>query len=73
MPTVFRLRRILEVRQISQRELSRLSGVSMATINRMCTNATRQASLHSLDRLAKALAVEPGDLLAHEKGRAGRR
>lgn len=71
MPTTFRLREILEKCGMSQSELSRISGVSFATINRMCTNATAQVSLDTLDRLAHALGVEPGALIVRAKpGRA---
>ncbi len=69
MPTAFRLRDILEKRGLSQSELARLSGVSFATINRMCTNATGSVSLETLDKLADALGVDPGDLIVKEKGK----
>jgi DNA-binding Xre family transcriptional regulator len=67
MPTTFRLREILEAKGISQSELSRLSGVSFATINRMCTNATESVALSTLDKLASALGVEPGELIARAR------
>lgn len=69
MPVVFRLRELLEKRGISQSELSRQSGVSFATINRMCTNATREVSLDVLDKLSTLLRVEPGELLEREAKR----
>lgn len=61
--TRFQLRELLEEIGMSQSELSRQSGVSFATINRMCTNATRQVSLDTLERLARALNREPTDLI----------
>lgn len=67
MPVRFTLRELLEKRGISQTDAARLSGVSFATINRMCTNATRQVSLDVLDQLAKFLRVDPGDLLASKR------
>lgn len=72
MPVRFRLRELLEKAGISQSEASRTSGVSFATINRMCTNATRQVSLDVLDQLAKFLKCEPGDLLESEPKRRGK-
>lgn len=69
MTTIFRLRELLEKRGITQSELARLSGVSFATINRLCTNATAQVSLDTLDRIANALGVEPGDLIARDPKR----
>lgn len=63
MPVTFRLREVLEERGISQSEAARQSGVSFATINRMCTNATRQISLDVLDQLCTWLEVEVGELM----------
>jgi DNA-binding Xre family transcriptional regulator len=62
----FRLREVLEAAGVSQSEAARRSGVSFATINRMCTNATRQVSLDVIDALCQALGVEPGALLERE-------
>jgi DNA-binding Xre family transcriptional regulator len=63
LPVRFRLKELLEEAGVSQSEAARRSGVSFATINRMCTNATRQVSLDVLDQLAKYLKCAPGDLL----------
>lgn len=63
----FRLRELLEAADVSQSEAARRSGVSFATINRMCTNATRQVSLDVIDSLCAALDCEPGELLEREK------
>jgi DNA-binding Xre family transcriptional regulator len=69
MPIVFRLREVLEQRGINQSEASRQSGVSFATINRMCTNATREVSLDVLEKLCTWLDVAPGELLEREPKR----
>lgn len=66
MAVTFRLREVLDQRGISQSEASRQSGVSFATINRMCTNATRQVSLDVLDQLSSWLGIDPGELLERE-------
>jgi DNA-binding Xre family transcriptional regulator len=65
MAARFRLRELLEAHEptLSQSELERVSGVSFATINRLATNATKQVSLETLDRLARELGLEPGDLI----------
>lgn len=67
MPTAFRLSEILEKRGMTQSELARLSGVSHVTINRMCGNKTEGVTLSTLDRIAAALGVEPGELIVREK------
>lgn len=67
MPTKFRLAEILAKMGISQSELARRSGVSFPTINAMCTNRSRQVALETLDKIAAALGVEPGDLIVREQ------
>lgn len=69
MAVRFRLREVLDDAGIGQSELSRSSGVSFATINRMCTNATRQVSLDVLDDLCAALKIDPGDLIVRDRSR----
>ena len=77
MTVRFRLREVLDEAGIGQSELSRSSGVSFATINRMCTNATRQVSLDVLEDLCAALKVEPADIIVRDRSakptRDGRR
>jgi DNA-binding Xre family transcriptional regulator len=72
MPTVFRLAEVLERAGMSQSELARQSGLSLQTVNRLCTNRTSQVSLATLDKLAQALKVEPGDLIARSSARRTR-
>ncbi len=59
----FRLQEILDEVGMSQSELSRRSGVSFVTINRMCNNLTEGVSLKTLDALAQVLGVQPGDII----------
>ncbi len=70
VPVRFRLRELFDEAGISQSDAARQSGISFATINRLCTNVTRQVHLDVLEQLAKLLKIEPGDLLEREpKGR----
>lgn len=48
---------------MSQRELARRSRVSLTIISRMVHNHARQVSLTTLERIARVLDVEPGDLI----------
>lgn len=68
MPTIFRLATVIESRGLTQMELAEQSGVALRTISRLCRNETAMVSLATLDRLARALEVKPGDLL-EQKGR----
>jgi DNA-binding Xre family transcriptional regulator len=48
---------------LSQAELSRRSGVSHVTVNALANNKTTRVDLLTLERLARALGVQPGDLI----------
>jgi len=65
--TRFRLRKLLMRNGLSQGELSRRSGVSLATVNRIATNSTTRVDLETLDRLSLVLGCEPGDLLRRKR------
>ena len=69
VPVRFRLDDVLEEHEMSQTELSRLSGVSLVTINAMKQNRTKQVSLLTLDKICGALKCEPGELLVRDKKR----
>ena len=51
----FRLRELLERHGISQSDFARQAELSFATVNRLCTNATGQVSLETLDKIIAAL------------------
>jgi DNA-binding Xre family transcriptional regulator len=72
MTVTFRLRQLLDERGVSQSDAARMSGVSFATINRMCTNATHQVSLDVIGRLCAAFEAEPGELFARDISRRPR-
>jgi transcriptional regulator with XRE-family HTH domain len=69
MTTLFRLREAIEAAGLNQSELARRSGVGLRTVARLCRNETAQVSLATLDKLARVLGVEPGELIARQKKR----
>ena len=62
-----KLREVLTQKEVSQMKLSRISEVSLTTIQRMCNNPHYNASLDVLDRLARALKVNVSDLYEQEQ------
>ncbi|MCY9760941.1 helix-turn-helix transcriptional regulator [Paenibacillus alvei] len=54
---------ILQERGISQRELSRKTGIRHPTINEMCENKTKQIPLQNLAAICNALDVDITDIL----------
>ena len=74
MAVQFRLDKLLEERKrdgapITQSELARLADVTFATVNAIANNRTRQVHLDTLDKLCKALSVDPGALFERKRGR----
>lgn len=57
-----RVKEILQERHISMGKLSRLSDLSLSTINRVCNDPTYGPTLNTLERIAKALGVHVQDL-----------
>ena len=72
LPTVFRVAEVLAKAGLTQAALARQTGLGVQTINRLCNNTTAQVSLHTLDRIATVLSVEPGDLIVREASRKKR-
>lgn len=66
-----RLKELRRERQLSQSELSALSKVHQTTISKLENGKALRVDFATLDRLAKALGVEPGQLL--ERSPAKRR
>jgi transcriptional regulator with XRE-family HTH domain len=62
-PIVVRLLEEREAQGLTQAQLAEKADVRQATISELETGKTRRVDLDVLDRLCKALGVEPGDLL----------
>ncbi len=63
-----KLRRLREQRSLSQEDLARESGVNVMTIHRAEKGITRRLRPSTRRKLARALGVEPQELLT-EQGR----
>ena len=60
-----RLRRLRRERALSQRELSRMTGIAFDTISRLETGKQR-AQPRTIRKLADALGIEPRELMKGE-------
>ncbi|QIC06119.1 helix-turn-helix transcriptional regulator [Brevibacillus sp. 7WMA2] len=54
---------LLKERGISQRELARLTGIRVSSINEMCNNDTVRLPLDNLAKICQVLGVEITDVL----------
>jgi putative transcriptional regulator len=65
----FRLGELLAKRPgMSQLALARAAGLTAQTVNAIANNRTRRVDLDTLDKLAKALGCEPGELIGRRRG-----
>jgi len=61
--TRIRLKELREARGWTQLELAGRAGIRQATISEMETGRARRIGLDTIDRLARTLKVQPGELL----------
>lgn len=61
------LSEILKEKGISQRELSRRTGIKQPTISKMCNDTLQHFPLESLDLICETLNCEIGDILKYKK------
>lgn len=67
MKVRIKLGQLLDRRDITQRALSRLTGIRHVSINEMCNNQTQRLPLDSLAKICEALNCEITDVLELEK------
>ena len=67
MPLRWRVREIAEPERWSARKLAIQTGLAYNTVWGIWSNKTRRADLDTLDKLARALEVEPGMLIVRDE------
>ena len=67
MKVIITLDQILQEKGMSQRELSRITGIRQPSINEMCRNQTSRLPLDNLAKICEVLHVDINDVLKLEK------
>ena len=62
-----RVSEIAEAKGINRSQLQLRSGVTLPLLTRYWNNKTTEVKLDALERIARVLEVDPGDLLSVEK------
>jgi len=60
----WRLKEIAEPERWNAKNLSEATGLAYTTVWGIWTNRTKRADLETIEKLANALKVQPGDLIA---------
>lgn len=63
MKVIIKLDKILAEREMSQHELSRLTGIRQPSINEMCRNQTQRLPLENLAKICEVLNCDITDIL----------
>jgi len=58
-----KLNELLNSKEMSQHELSRLTGIRQPSINEMCNNETKRLPLDNLTKICEVLECEITDIL----------
>lgn len=59
MSIELKLKRLLALKEMTQKELSEISGVRLPTISDICTGKTRMLSIKTIDAICTALNCKP--------------
>lgn len=63
---------ILGAKRISQREVSRATGLAISTVNQLYNEEVKRIDLDTLDKLCTYLGVQVGDIFVHQPGQEGK-
>jgi putative transcriptional regulator len=63
MNVIIKLDKLLQDRDMSQHELSRLTGIRQPSINEMCRNQTIRLPLSNLAKICEVLNCEISDVI----------
>lgn len=66
MPISIKLKQILKERDISQRELARMTGLRPNTISHLCSDNVDRVYLSTLEMIYKALDIDIQELIKVE-------
>ncbi|MGG0940319.1 helix-turn-helix domain-containing protein [Brevibacillus centrosporus] len=66
MPIAVKLKEILEQRNMSQRELARITGLRPNTISHLCSSHVDRVHLSTFEIICKTLNIDLHDLLVLE-------
>lgn len=64
---IFKLKGLLIKHNITQREMSRLTGIRPNTINAYCRNIIKRIEKHDLNKICKALNCQISDIIEYKE------
>ena len=61
----FRVKVMLAMREMTQKELAEKTGVRPPTVSAICTGTAKHIPINVLDAFCKALQCQPGDIIEY--------
>lgn len=58
-----KLKVMLAIRDMTQKELAEKTGIRPPTVSAICTGAVKQYPIYALDRICEVLDCQPGDII----------
>lgn len=68
----FRVKVMLALREMTQKELAEKTGIRPPTISAICTGSAKHIPVNVLDKLCTALHCQPGDLMEYVTNETGK-
>ena len=65
MPIKFKLKILLAMREMTQKQLSELTGIRPPTISAICTNSIKELPVGVIEKICHALNCQPGDIMEY--------
>lgn len=60
-----RLKVMLAIREMTQKELAEKTGIRPPTVSAICTGSVKQYPMYALDKICQVLNCQPGDILEY--------
>lgn len=65
MPIKFKLKVMLAIKEMTQKQLAEATGIRPPTISAICTNSIKQLPVGVIEKICVALNCQPGDIMEY--------
>lgn len=62
MPLRYRLKVLLAINEITQKQLADITGIRLATVSAICTGKIKQIPATAIEKICEALHCQPGEI-----------
>lgn len=66
MPVKFKLKVLLAMHDMTQKDLAEITGIRPPTISAICTNSIKQIPIGVIEKICEALDCQPCDIIEYK-------